>query len=158
MSGVTVHQGGRGRDICQSSPKRRDMPGSRRAIFAIWRDGRRTQNDRSGTVDGTGPSAVADELFEIKRLTIHGGVQGVGYRAFVEREAVQLGLTGWVRNRRDGTVESIVAGPPAAVIAMIARCQDGPPLARVHTVAAEPARAIDLELGSAGAFVIIATA
>ena len=132
--------------------------GSRRAISAIWRDGRRTQDDRSGAVDGTEPSAVADEVLQIKRLTIRGGVQGVGYRAFVEREAVQLGLTGWVRNRRDGTVEAVIAGPAAAVVAMIARCQDGPPHARVHTVAVEPAAAIDLALGSAGAFVIIATA
>lgn len=101
---------------------------------------------------------MADEVLQIRRLTIRGGVQGVGYRVFVEREALRLGLTGWVRNRRDGTVEAMIAGPPSAVIAMIARCQEGPPHARVHTVAVEAAAPIDIEIGSAGAFVIVATA
>ncbi len=65
------------------------------------------------------------------RLRIEGRVQGVGFRAFVEREANALGLDGWVRNRRDGGVETVIAGDPADVEAMIERCRQGPSGARV---------------------------
>ena len=69
--------------------------------------------------------------------TITGGVQGVGYRAFVEREAVRRGLSGWVRNRRDGSVEAVFAGPADAVEAMIAACKVGPRSAVVLQVATD---------------------
>lgn len=65
------------------------------------------------------------------RLRIEGLVQGVGFRAFVEREARALGLDGWVRNRRDGGVEAVIAGPPAAIEAMLQRCRRGPQSSRV---------------------------
>lgn len=65
------------------------------------------------------------------RLRIEGLVQGVGFRAFVEREARTLGLDGWVRNRRDGGVEAVIAGPPAAIEAMLQRCRRGPQSSRV---------------------------
>lgn len=65
------------------------------------------------------------------RLRIEGLVQGVGFRAFVEREAGRLGLDGWVRNRRDGGVEAVIAGPTAAVEAMLVQCGTGPRFARV---------------------------
>jgi acylphosphatase len=68
------------------------------------------------------------------RLMIGGRVQGVGFRAFVEDEALQRKLRGWVRNRRDGYVEVTIAGPAAAVEAMIAACRRGPPAARVDSV------------------------
>jgi acylphosphatase len=67
-------------------------------------------------------------------LRIEGRVQGVGYRAFVEMRAAELGLSGWVRNRRDGSVEAVVQGPNAAVDAMLDRCRSGPPGARVDRV------------------------
>lgn len=67
-------------------------------------------------------------------LRIEGRVQGVGYRAFVEMRAAELGLHGWVRNRRDGSVEAVVQGPSAAVDAMIEQCRSGPPAARVDRV------------------------
>jgi acylphosphatase len=70
----------------------------------------------------------------IVRLTIRGRVQGVGYRAFVDDEASARGLKGWVRNRRDGAVEALVAGEPQAVEAMIAACRRGPRSARVDAV------------------------
>ncbi len=70
----------------------------------------------------------------VVRLTIRGHVQGVGYRAFVEDEAVARGLKGWVRNRRDGSVEALIAGEPQAVDAMIAACRRGPRSARVDAV------------------------
>ncbi len=68
------------------------------------------------------------------RLRIEGRVQGVGFRMFVERTAAALDLDGWVRNRRDGGVEAVVSGTPAAVEEMIERCHAGPPAARVDRV------------------------
>jgi acylphosphatase len=67
-------------------------------------------------------------------LRIEGRVQGVGYRAFVEREAARLGLSGWVRNRHDGSVEAVLQGAPAAVDAMIGLCRSGPRASRVERV------------------------
>jgi acylphosphatase len=70
----------------------------------------------------------------IRRVLIQGVVQGVGYRAFVEREANARSLEGWVRNRRDGSVEALFAGPAAVVAAMIAACRQGPRMAKVAAV------------------------
>ena len=61
-------------------------------------------------------------------------LQGVGYRAFVDMRATELGLSGWVRNRRDGSVEAVLQGPPAAVEDMLEMCRKGPPAARVDNV------------------------
>ncbi len=80
----------------------------------------------------------------ICRVTIRGRVQGVGFRAWVERTALSHALEGWVRNRRDGTVEAVFAGAREEVEAMIAACRRGPGLARVDTVDAHPAGAIEL--------------
>jgi acylphosphatase len=65
------------------------------------------------------------------RLRIEGIVQGVGFRAFVEREATARGLDGWVRNRRDGGVEAVLAGPASLITEVIERCREGPRSARV---------------------------
>jgi acylphosphatase len=73
-----------------------------------------------------------------RRLRIHGVVQGVGFRYSLHREAVRLGLAGWVRNRRDGTVEAVVAGPAPAVDALVAWAHRGPPSARVAKVEVAP--------------------
>jgi acylphosphatase len=62
----------------------------------------------------------------IRHVIVRGRVQGVGYRAFVEREALRHGLEGWVRNRRGGSVEAVFAGPAAFVEAMVAECRVGP--------------------------------
>lgn len=70
-------------------------------------------------------------------LRITGRVQGVWYRASTVSEAERLGLRGWVRNRRDGSVAAEVQGPRAAVEALIAWCRDGPPAAQVAAVAVE---------------------
>lgn len=67
-------------------------------------------------------------------VRIEGRVQAVGYRAWVEDEAVALGLDGWVRNRRDGAVEAVFGGDPDAVAEMLRRCRNGPPAARVSRV------------------------
>jgi acylphosphatase len=65
------------------------------------------------------------------RLVISGRVQGVGFRAFVERHAGRRGLRGWVRNRRDGTVETLLIGEEPALGEMEAACRRGPSLASV---------------------------
>ena len=72
----------------------------------------------------------------MKTLHFHisGLVQGVGYRWAMVAAASRLGLDGWVRNRRDGTVEAVVAGPAAAVEELIARCHAGPPGSAVATL------------------------
>jgi len=68
------------------------------------------------------------------RVRIEGGVQGVGFRLWTERVADDLGLTGWVRNRRDGSVEALFCGPADHVADMLQRCRQGPPSARVTAV------------------------
>ena len=70
-----------------------------------------------------------------QHLIISGRVQGVGFRYSMLAEARRLGVTGWVRNRRDGTVEAVVDGDPAAVAAMVKWAGAGPPGARVTDVA-----------------------
>ncbi len=72
-----------------------------------------------------------------RRIVVHGRVQGVWYRGWAVDEARALGLDGWVRNRRDGTVELVAVGDEAAVDRMIARCRDGPPAARVEQIDVE---------------------
>ncbi len=57
----------------------------------------------------------------IRQVTIRGRVQGVGYRAWVEERALAHDLEGWVRNRRDGSVEALFAGPAEVVTDMVAR-------------------------------------
>ncbi len=66
------------------------------------------------------------------RILIEGRVQGVGYRAFVDGRARALGLEGWVRNRRDGGVEAVIAGPAASVETMLTLCRAGPRDAHVE--------------------------
>ena len=72
-----------------------------------------------------------------RRLVITGRVQGVGYRDALRAEALRLGVRGWVRNVRDGTVEALVQGEPEAVEALARWAAQGPPLARVAEVLAE---------------------
>ena len=76
---------------------------------------------------------MAAQPTETRTVHVHieGRVQGVGFRYWTELTATQLGLDGWVRNRRDGRVEAVFAGPANAVAEMLQRCQDGPPAARV---------------------------
>ena len=83
-------------------------------------------------------------------VTIRGRVQGVGYRAWVEYEAMACGLEGWVRNRRDGSVEALFAGPGRAVADMVALCRRGPPSARVDAVLDELVGTDQLELRRPG--------
>ena len=70
----------------------------------------------------------------ICRVVIRGRVQRVGYRAWTEYTALEIGLEGWVRNRADGTVEALFAGPADVVAAMLDACRQGPPGARVEAI------------------------
>lgn len=69
-----------------------------------------------------------------RRLRIHGLVQGVSYRDWAVRAALSRGLTGWVRNLRDGSVEALVVGEADAVEAFTADCRRGPVAARVDRI------------------------
>ncbi|MBN9537055.1 MAG: acylphosphatase [Reyranella sp.] len=77
------------------------------------------------------------------RLTITGRVQGVGYRDWAVATGQSLGLTGWVRNRRDGAVEALIVGDETAVGRMIDACRSGPALARVDEIDVDP---VDLDI------------
>ena len=70
----------------------------------------------------------------IRHVTVRGRVQGVSFRAFVEHHARQRGLAGWVRNRRDGSVEAVFSGPLKSVEGMIRACGVGPLSAQVDAV------------------------
>ena len=67
-------------------------------------------------------------------VRIEGRVQDVYYRAWTDQTARALGLDGWVRNAADGSVEAVFSGPPAQVEAMLRRCANGPPHAKVTAV------------------------
>jgi acylphosphatase len=87
----------------------------------------------------------------VRRIVVSGRVQGVGFRYALADEARARGVEGWVRNRRDGSVEGVLAGPQASVDAVIEWARHGPPAARVTAVDVEPAE------GSYDGFEIVAT-
>ena len=73
------------------------------------------------------------------RVHIFGRVQGVWFRGWTVTTAVDLDVEGWVRNRRDGSVEALFVGPPAAIATAVMSCHEGPHLARVSEVETAPA-------------------
>lgn len=77
----------------------------------------------------------------VRHLMIQGLVQGVAFRANARMEAERLGLRGWVRNRSNGCVEALVAGPGTAVESFVAWARRGPSLARVDHVEITPGAA-----------------
>lgn len=74
-----------------------------------------------------------------QRMVIRGRVQGVGYRWWARGEARRLGLSGWVRNRPDGSVELLAIGPGGAIDALAQTCRMGPDAAHVASIEREPA-------------------
>jgi acylphosphatase len=101
--------------------------------------------------------SAAASAHVIRCVVIRGRVQGVGYRAFAEREALGRGLTGWVRNRRDDTVEAVLAGPPAVVAEMIAACRRGPINARVDAIDEREATPDELAMRGVEQFSVLRT-
>jgi acylphosphatase len=73
------------------------------------------------------------------RLQIEGRVQGVGFRWWTVRQAQALGVAGWVRNRRDGSVEALAIGEAAALEALVAACRRGPAGSEVRALSHAPA-------------------
>lgn len=86
----------------------------------------------------------------IRHIIVRGRVQGVGYRAWLTGEAEARSLSGWARNRKDGTVEAVLSGPEDEVTALIAKCGYGPGMARVDAVDEESAGADMLNLRARG--------
>lgn len=82
---------------------------------------------------GHGTGQESDAVVTM-RLLIHGRVQGVGYRAWCMQTARRLGVSGWVRNLADGSVEAVAHGSAVAVETFVGACEAGPSLARVTAV------------------------
>ncbi|MGE0627247.1 MAG: acylphosphatase [Hyphomicrobiaceae bacterium] len=94
-------------------------------------------------------NSTADTHRLVMHVLIEGRVQGVGFRAWTEIQAQDLGLDGWVRNRRTGAVEAVFAGASGAVREMHGRLKRGPPhaqVAAVHTIDDEPEYASGFEV------------
>jgi acylphosphatase len=83
-----------------------------------------------------------EKAVEARRFLVRGRVQGVGFRWFVEREAHILGITGWVRNNHDGSVEVLAQGTRDQLLGLRSRLREGPRAARVDNVEESEARPI----------------
>ena len=93
----------------------------------------------------------------IRHVVFRGQVQGVGFRAFVEETVANTRVDGWVRNRRDGTVEAVFAGDANAVDETLAACREGPSIARVDTVDVRAGNANELALRGSEKFAVLST-
>ncbi len=102
---------------------------------------------------------MSEEATIARHVVVRGCVLGVGFRAFVEHEALRHGVAGWVRNRRDGSVEAVFSGAPEAVAAVIDACRRGPSGARVEGLDQREGEAAELALRRPGElFSLLATA
>lgn len=93
----------------------------------------------------------------IRHVNIVGRVQGVGFRAFVEEQAFRHGIEGWVRNRRDGSVEALFAGDTDKVEAVIAACHKGPLGSRVDALYQRVGTDAELALRGIDLFSVLST-
>lgn len=95
----------------------------------------------------------------ILQVLIRGRVQGVGFRAWTEVTALELGIEGWVRNCRDGSVEALFAGTEEVVLTMVELCRQGPPGASVEAIDQREATSAELTLRRRGElFSVLASA
>ena len=94
-----------------------------------------------------------------RHVIVHGKVQGVGFRDFVDHNARQRNLTGWVRNRRNGTVEAVFVGLQGSVEGMIGVCRVGPPSGNVNRVDQRDAAEAEVKTRGAtdGEFLVLPT-
>jgi len=99
------------------------------------------------TIRSPQPSSLA---LATVHLSIHGIVQGVGYRDAFSLQALQRGVVGWVRNRRDGSVEAVIQGEAHAVEAMVRWAGRGPAAARVDRLDHRAARTDEAATVQAG--------
>lgn len=88
----------------------------------------------------------------ITHVLIHGRVQGVGFRAWTQHQAELHGLKGWVRNRRDGSVEAVFSGPGDMIEVMLKACHQGPAGSLVERI--DPMDGMDAEFDGASGFEI----
>jgi acylphosphatase len=93
----------------------------------------------------------------IRHCIIRGRVQGVGYRAWTEYTAEQRGVEGWVRNRRDGSVEAVFAGASLTVREMIDLCRKGPPGSRVDAIEEREGTSDEFDLRGGYRFAMLGT-
>jgi acylphosphatase len=94
----------------------------------------------------------------MRHIVIHGRVQGVGFRAWTEHTAGERGVEGWVRNRRDGSVEALFAGSADTVAGMVEACRQGPRGSRVDRIDQRNGTAEELALRRSGeAFSVLST-
>ena len=126
--------------------RRRPMPGYQERVVAAAEDWKLPPRyvaelapPRARLSRGASGRDRRDRMI-VRRVVVHGRVQGVGFRAFVEDTAERLGLEGWVRNRRDGTVEAVFAGPEPSVTAALEACRAGPRHGHVDRIDVEEAR------------------
>ena len=104
------------------------------------------------------PHAQGVRMDVILGVVIRGRVQGVGYRAWAELTALELGVEGWMRNCRDGSVEALFAGLEEVVLTMIELCRDGPPGAQRAAIDQREADSAELALRRRGElFSVLAT-
>jgi acylphosphatase len=89
-------------------------------------------------------------MSSIRHVLIRGRVQGVAYRAWAQVTALDLGLEGWVRNRRGGDVEALFKGPAEVVASMIDACRSGPPGARVDGIVEREGLPAEMNVRRAG--------
>lgn len=80
---------------------------------------------------------------KVVKVTITGRVQRVGYRWWLRRRAIELGITGWVKNTEDGGVEALLCGEDKAVGTLLRECKEGPKFAKVEKVSQEKAQVDD---------------
>ncbi|GAB2272313.1 hypothetical protein Dimus_007133 [Dionaea muscipula] len=109
------------------------FPLRRHRSHSLCFDRMMSQSDPAETADAT-----PEDTIKSVRCVIKGRVQGVFYRDWTVENATQLGLNGWVRNRRDGSIEALFSGKPEAVDEMQRRCRHGPPAAVVTGYEAFP--------------------
>lgn len=90
---------------------------------------------------------MTEDRLERLRIVITGRVQGVGYRWWFQNRAMEIGLTGWVRNRTNGAVEAEIQGTPDQLETLIRSAWQGPPLAKVILIDRNSIGAVDGETG-----------